>query len=74
MLSSLNVENAAHILYTADLFDAKGLRERCMAFIVAYFNAVSKTQAFEEVGRANMNLGFATNIYVTPYSSIFKFL
>lgn len=62
MLSSLNIENAAHILFTADLYDAKGLRERCIAFIVAYFNAVSKTQAFEEVGRANINLSIFENI------------
>ena len=57
MLSSLNIDNAAHILYAADLFDAKGLRERCLALIVAYFNDISKTSAFEEVGRSNMNLG-----------------
>ena len=58
MLSSLNVENASHILYAADIVNAVCLRERCLVFIVAYFNEVSKTAAFEEVGRANNNLLF----------------
>ena len=58
MLSSLNIHNAAHILYAADLFNAKGLRERCLVFIVTYFNDVSRTVAFEEVGRSNIDLIF----------------
>jgi leucine-zipper-like transcriptional regulator 1 len=75
MLSSLNIENAAHILFTADLYDAKGLRERCIAFIVAYFNAVSKTQAFEEVGRANINLGISIQmLYFIIYVNVNKYL
>ena len=70
MLSSLNVENAAHILYAADLFDAKGLRERCVAFIVAYFNDVSKTAAFEEVGRSNVGLGIIVISHICVFVSI----
>ena len=58
MLSSLNVENAAHLLYAADVVNASGLRKRCLEFIVIYFNEVSKTAAFEEVGRANNDLLF----------------
>ena len=57
MLSSINIENAAHILYSADMFDAKSLRERCISYIITYFNDISKTKAFEEVGRCNINLG-----------------
>ena len=58
MLSSLNVENASHILYAADVVNATCLRERCLALIVAYFNEVSKSSAFEEVCRVNNDLLF----------------
>ena len=58
MLHSLNVHNAAHILYAADLFGAGALREKCLGFILVHFNDVSKTSAFEEVGRLNMDLVF----------------
>jgi hypothetical protein len=58
MLASINVENASSILFAADLHNAKSLRERCINFILAHFDAVTKTAGFEEMGRTNMDLIF----------------
>ncbi|KAH9081117.1 hypothetical protein Ae201684P_012089 [Aphanomyces euteiches] len=58
MLSSLCIENAASILHAADLHCATILRERCIAFMLNNFDAVTKTNAFEEMGRINVDLVF----------------
>ncbi|RHY93048.1 hypothetical protein DYB37_001322 [Aphanomyces astaci] len=58
MLSSLCIENAASILHAADLHSATILRERCIAFMLNNFDAVTKTNAFEEMGRINVDLVF----------------
>jgi len=58
MLSSINIENAASILQAADLYDAKSLREKCLVFILTYFDAVIKTPSFEDLGRTNVDLMF----------------
>ena len=34
MLTSLSLDNAAMILYTADVYHAAGLREKCLGFIL----------------------------------------
>lgn len=34
----------------------QGLRDRSMQFILRYFNEVSRTPAFEEMGRTNVDL------------------
>ena len=58
MLKSISVANAATILYAADMFSAKALRQRCIQFIGNNFWEVTKTQAFEEMGRNNIELLF----------------
>ncbi|ETW06292.1 hypothetical protein H310_02584 [Aphanomyces invadans] len=58
MLSSLCIENAASILHAADVHSATILRERCIAFMLNNFDAVTKTNAFEEMGRINVDLVF----------------
>lgn len=58
MLSGISVENAATLFLGADLHDAKELRQRCLQFILAHFNEVSRTHAFEEMGRTNIDLVF----------------
>ena len=56
MLSAINTETAAQILLAADVHDAASLRERCMRFMLANFDAVSMTEGFEEMSRANLDL------------------
>eukprot|EP01039_Chlorochromonas_danica_P005894 gene5894-6490_t len=58
MLRAIDIESAAHILYTADEHHAENLRERCMNFILLHFDEVSRTTAFEEMGRTNVDLIF----------------
>ncbi|OQR97124.1 hypothetical protein ACHHYP_20629 [Achlya hypogyna] len=58
MLSSLCIENAASILHAADMHSATILRDRCIAFMLNNFDAVTKTNAFEEMGRTNVDLVF----------------
>uniref|UniRef100_A0A7S2SJA3 BTB domain-containing protein n=1 Tax=Rhizochromulina marina TaxID=1034831 RepID=A0A7S2SJA3_9STRA len=58
MLSSINIDNAASILLAADLYDATSLREKCLLFIISNFDAVIKTQSFEDLGRTNVDLMF----------------
>ena len=58
MLASLNVDNAASIFHAADLHHAISLRDRCLNFILQHFDAVTKTEAFEEMGRTNVELVF----------------
>ena len=56
MLQSLCIENAASILHVADLHNAATLRSQCIAFMLNNFDAVTKTTAFEEMGRTNIEL------------------
>jgi len=58
MLGSICVDNAAAIFHAADANNARSLREKCLNFILAHFDAVTKTQAFEEMGRINVDLVF----------------
>lgn len=60
ILQNLNVENAATLFHYASdvVVGASNLREKSLSFILAHFEAVSKTTAFEEMGRANMELVF----------------
>jgi len=58
MLSSLCIENAASILHAADLHSATILRDRCIAYMLDHFDAVTKTNSFEEMGRVNVELVF----------------
>merc|ERR1719375_2362577 len=58
ILQSISVENAAHILVAADMHHARSLRQRCLDFILRHFDSVSKTSAFEEMGRRNVELLF----------------
>lgn len=48
---SLNVENAAALLSTADDCRAARLRELCLRYVVRYFDHVSKTAAFTRLRR-----------------------
>ncbi len=45
-------------LYTADVYHAVGLREKCLGFILGNFDAVSKTEGFREMGKMNVDLVF----------------
>jgi len=58
ILISINIDNAATILQAANMHIADGLRQSCMDFILRHFDAVSKTAAFEEMGRSNVELVF----------------
>eukprot|EP00397_Hematodinium_sp_SG-2012_P039098 GEMP01042634.1.p1 GENE.GEMP01042634.1~~GEMP01042634.1.p1 ORF type:complete len:502 (+),score=78.77 GEMP01042634.1:151-1656(+) len=58
ILVSINIENASTILQAANLHHATGLRQSCLDFILRNFDVVSKTSAFEEMGRSNVELVF----------------
>ncbi|UIZ27844.1 hypothetical protein KXD40_004310 [Peronospora effusa] len=58
MLGSLCVENAASIFHAADLHNATVLRDQCVTYMLHNFDAVTKTDAFEEMGRTNVELVF----------------
>merc|ERR1719333_1454780 len=58
ILVSINIDSAATILQAANVHHAEGLRQSCLDFILRNFDAVSKTQAFEEMGRSNVELVF----------------
>ncbi|KAK1947197.1 Leucine-zipper-like transcriptional regulator 1 [Phytophthora citrophthora] len=58
MLGSLCIENAASIFHAADLHNAIVLRDQCVTFMLHNFDAVTKTDAFEEMGRTNVELVF----------------
>jgi len=58
ILTSINVDSVATILQAANVHMADGLRQSCMDFILRNFDAVSKTPAFEEMGRVNVELIF----------------
>jgi len=58
ILTSINIDSAATILQAANMHIAHGLRQSCMDFVLRNFDAVSKTPAFEEMGRSNVELVF----------------
>lgn len=58
MLESIVVENAAAIFHAADVHSARSLRAKALKFILAHFETVSKTSAFEEMARGNVELVF----------------
>mmetsp|Transcript_88030 Transcript_88030/g.247419 ORF Transcript_88030/g.247419 Transcript_88030/m.247419 type:complete len:510 (+) Transcript_88030:40-1569(+) len=58
ILTSINIDSAATILQAANMHIAHSLRQNCMDFILRNFDAVSKTAAFEEMGRSNVELVF----------------
>ena len=49
MLQSISTENAAFILMAADAHHARGLRAKCLSFVLKNFDEVSRTKAMEEV-------------------------
>ncbi|KAL7531949.1 hypothetical protein ACHAXR_004325 [Thalassiosira sp. AJA248-18] len=58
LLESMTVKNAAAIFHTADVHSATLLRDKALAYILSHFEAVSKTAAFEEMVRSNVELVF----------------
>jgi len=58
ILVSINIDSVATILQAANVHVADGLRQSCMDFVLRNFDAVSKTPAFEEMGRSNVELIF----------------
>lgn len=58
MLHSITVENAAEIFHAADLHSAVSLRSKVKKYILSHFEEVSRSIAFEEMGRLNIDLVF----------------
>jgi hypothetical protein len=58
MLASISIENAASIFHAADIHNALSLRQKCLQFVMGNFDLVTKTKAFEEMGRTNVELVF----------------
>ena len=58
LLESMTVENAASIFHTADVHSAISLRAKALGYVLSHFEAVSKTDAFEDMARSNVELVF----------------
>tara|TARA_B110000305_G_scaffold71872_1_gene80654 strand:+ start:231 stop:425 length:195 start_codon:yes stop_codon:yes gene_type:complete len=58
MLASINTENAALVFHASDVHNAQTLRGKCLNFILANFERVSKSNTFEEMARSNVELVF----------------
>jgi hypothetical protein len=58
LLASMTVENASSIFHAADVHSATSLREKALGYILSHFEAVSKTESFEEMARSNVELVF----------------
>ncbi len=58
LLASMTVENAASIFHAADVHSAVSLREKSLGYLLSNFEAVSKTNAFEDMARSNVELVF----------------
>ena len=56
LLQYINTENAATIFHAADEHSATMLRSKSLNFILKHFEDVSKSQAFEEMARHNVEL------------------
>ena len=48
---SIDVDNVAHMLSTADQRQAHGLRKKCFEYILRHFGKVIGTQAFSEISK-----------------------
>lgn len=58
LLESLTVENAATVFHAADVHSASSLRTKALGYVLSHFEAVSKTAAFEDMARCNVELVF----------------
>jgi leucine-zipper-like transcriptional regulator 1 len=58
MLQHITIENASSIFHAADVHSASGLRQKTKKYMLTHFEEVSKTTAFEEMGRQNVDLVF----------------
>jgi leucine-zipper-like transcriptional regulator 1 len=58
MIEQITVENAAAIFHAADIHSATALRQKTKAYILTHFSETSKSRAFEEMGRRNIDLVF----------------
>lgn len=58
MLSSISIESVSGILLAADQHNADNLREHCIQYMLNNFDEVTKTAAFEEMGKIKMELVF----------------
>ena len=56
MFSLIDVDNAAAILYTANVHNSVELRNTAMKFVLDNFDVVSKTASFHNVARADVDL------------------
>jgi hypothetical protein len=56
IMKNVNFDNAASILQVADLHSAMILRSKAMDFILKHFDAVSKSKAFEDMAKNNVEL------------------
>jgi len=56
MLESIEVGNAASIFLAADIHSAQSLRSKALNYILKHFEVVSKSVAFEEMARSNVEL------------------
>jgi N-acetylneuraminic acid mutarotase len=58
LLESITIDNAATIFHAADVHSASSLRNKALGYVLAHFEAVSKTPAFEDMARCNVELVF----------------
>jgi len=58
LLESMTVENAATIFHTADVHSAVSLRAKALGYVLSHFESVSRTDAFEDMARSNVELVF----------------
>lgn len=56
MLETIDNENAASVFMIADSHSATTLRSKTLKYILKHFEVVSKTAAFEEMARTNVDL------------------
>ncbi|CAH0480999.1 unnamed protein product [Peronospora belbahrii] len=56
LLQSVCIDNVASVLQAADQINISSLRDECFAFTLQNFDAVSKTPAFHEMARTNIEL------------------
>lgn len=56
IMSNIDTDNSAAIFHASDMHNAQSLRERAMQFILNNFDEVSKTNGFEYLARANVDL------------------
>ena len=54
--TNIDTENAAAIFHASDMHNASSLREVALNFILHNFDQVSKSSAFEQLARVNVEL------------------